>query len=84
MTHADNSGWTCYRLVHARTMIGRVARASEGIVGCQLQVQILLAEETVHESDELQDELVLSQVVSSLEHDLWAQVGGMWSQTRLA
>lgn len=42
------------------TVIGRVPRTGQNIVGGQLQVQILLTQETIHERDELQDQLILS------------------------
>ena len=52
------------------TVVGRIARAGEHLIRSELKVKVLLAEEAVHEHDELQDQLVLTQVISRLEHHL--------------
>lgn len=52
------------------TMEGRVARTGQHIVRSKLEVKVLLAEKTIHKCDELQYQLVLSQVVPHLKHHL--------------
>ena len=41
--------------------------SSQDAVRCQLQIEILPPEEPIHERDDLEDELILTEVVSVLE-----------------
>ena len=47
-----------------------VPGAGEHVVGRELEIEVLPTQQAVHEHDELEDELVLSEVVPQLEHHL--------------
>ena len=52
------------------TKVGWHSRAGQDIVGSELEVKVLLAKQSVHETDELKDELVLTKIITQLEHHL--------------
>ena len=53
-----------------------VPGAGEHVVGCELEIEVLPSQQSIHEHDELQDELVLTEVVPQLEHHLGGEGRG--------
>ena len=62
--HVSNAG--CFHKLH-ETRVGRGCKCS---IGRQLEIQVLPPEQLVHQADDLENKLVLSQVVPDLE-DCW-------------
>ena len=60
----------CLTEISEHTKVRRHARAGEDVVRGQLEIKVLSSEKAVHETNELKNELILTKIITQLEHHL--------------